>query len=228
MALGKRLKQAHADINPMTLYPLEEALRLLQATPKPRFDETVELALNLGVDPRQAEQNVRGVISLPHGTGRAVRVAVFARGAKAEEAKAAGADIVGAEDLAEAIESGTINFDRAVATPDMMPLVGKLGRVLGPRGLMPNPRLGTVTMDIAVAVAAAKGGQIEYRVDKSGIVHSIVGKRSFEEKNLAENVRAMVEVIRRAKPPGTKGLYLQRVALSSTMGPGIRVEPSSI
>ena len=193
-----------------------------------KFDETVEIAMNLGVDPKHADQMVRGVVNLPNGTGRTLRVAVFARGAKADEAKAAGADVVGAEDLVTAVQGGTIDFDRCIATPDMMPLVGRLGKVLGPRGLMPNPKVGTVTMDVAAAVQASKGGAVEFRVEKAGIVQGSVGKASFGEEKLAENIAAFVEAVVKAKPTGAKGTYLQRIALSSTMGPGVKVDPASI
>ena len=223
---GKRMRAAYEAAERGKLYGPGEAVAALLAAPPAKFDETVELALNLGVDPRQADQNVRGMVTLPHGTGRKVRVAVFAKGAKAEEAKAAGADIVGAEDLGERVSAGKIEFDRAVATPDMMPLVGKLGRVLGPRGLMPNPKLGTVTMDVTAAVKAAKGGQVEYRVDKSGIIHAVVGKRSFSAEQLQENIRALMEAVQKAKPASSKGTYLKRAALSSTMGPGIALDPA--
>jgi large subunit ribosomal protein L1 len=193
-----------------------------------KFDETVEIALNLGVDPKHADQMVRGVVNLPNGTGRTLRVAVFARGAKADEAKAAGADVVGAEDLVTTVQGGTIEFDRCIATPDMMPLVGRLGKVLGPRGLMPNPKVGTVTMDVAAAVQASKGGAVEFRVEKAGIVQGSVGKASFGDEKLAENISAFVDAVVKAKPTGAKGAYLQRIALSSTMGPGVKVDPSSI
>jgi large subunit ribosomal protein L1 len=195
---------------------------------KAKFDETIEIAMNLGVDPRHADQMVRGVCNLPNGTGRTVRVAVFARGANAEAAKAAGADIVGAEDLVEEVQKGNINFDRCIASPDMMPLVGRLGKVLGPRGLMPNPKVGTVTPDVAGAVKAAKGGAVEFRVEKAGIIHAGIGKASFTEKALAENVRAFADAVIRSKPTGAKGTFLKRISLSSTMGPGLRIEPASI
>ncbi len=193
-----------------------------------KFDETVEIAMNLGVDPKHADQMVRGVVNLPNGTGRTLRVAVFARGAKADEAKAAGADVVGAEDLVTAVQGGTIDFDRCIATPDMMPLVGRLGKVLGPRGLMPNPKVGTVTMDVAAAMQASKGGAVEFRVEKAGIVQGSVGKASFGDEKLAENITAFVEAVVKSKPTGAKGTYLQRIALSSTMGPGVKVDPASI
>ena len=195
---------------------------------KSKFDETIEIAINLGVDPRHADQMVRGVVTLPNGTGRTLRVGVFARGAKAEEAKAAGADVVGAEDLVEKVQGGNIDFDRCIATPDMMPLVGRLGKVLGPRGMMPNPKIGTVTMDVATAVKGAKGGSVEFRVEKAGIVQAGVGKASFSEEKLVQNVKALADAVSKAKPAGAKGTYIQRVAVSSTMGPGVKVEPGTL
>ncbi|ABS68590.1 50S ribosomal protein L1 [Xanthobacter versatilis] len=225
---GKRIRAVNEGIDRVKLYPLDEALALLKERTTAKFDETIEVALNLGVDPRHADQMVRGVCNLPNGSGRTVRVAVFARGAKADEAKAAGADIVGAEDLLETIQGGTIEFDRCIATPDLMPLVGRLGKVLGPRGLMPNPKVGTVTMDVKGAVAAAKGGAVEFRVEKAGIIHGGIGKASFPADKLAENIRAFVDAVVKAKPAGAKGTYLQRVAVSSTMGPGIKVEPATV
>ncbi len=225
---GKRLKALESTIDQNRLYPLDEAVRTVKSSAKAKFDETIEVALCLGVDPRHADQMVRGTVNLPHGTGRTVRVAVFARGAKAEEAQAAGADIVGAEDLAEQIQGGQINFDRCIATPDMMPLVGRLGRVLGPRGLMPNPKLGTVTPNVKEAVEAAKGGQVQFRVEKAGLIHAGVGKASFDETSLFENIKALVDAINRAKPSGAKGTYLKRAHLSSTMGPGIKLEVASL
>lgn len=225
---GKRLRAAEAKVDRTKAYALAEAIALVKQNASVKFDETVEVALNLGVDPRHADQMVRGTVDLPHGTGKAVRVAVFARGDKAEEAKAAGADVVGAEDLAEAIQGGEINFDRCVATPDMMPVVGRLGRILGPRGLMPNPRLGTVTPNVGQAVAAAKAGQVQFRVEKAGIVHGGVGKASFDEALLADNIKAFVDAVNRAKPTGAKGTYMKRVAISSTMGPGVHVEVASV
>jgi large subunit ribosomal protein L1 len=209
-------------------YELGEAVKLIKERATAKFDETVEVAVNLGVDPRHADQMVRGVCMLPHGSGRTVRVAVFAKGDKAEEAKNAGADIVGAEDLVEAVQKGEINFDRAIAAPDMMPLVGRLGKILGPRGLMPNPKVGTVTQDVAGAVTAAKGGAIEFKVEKAGIVHAGVGKVSFAEDKIADNVKALVDAVIKAKPTGSKGTYLKQVALSSTMGPGLKVELASV
>jgi large subunit ribosomal protein L1 len=226
--IGKRLKKSYEGLTPDQAYVLEEAVKLLKAAPHPKFDETVELAMNLNIDPRKAEQAVRGVISLPHGTGKAMRVAVFARGDKATAAKTAGADIVGAEDLAEQIQAGQIEFDRCIATPDMMAIVGRLGKVLGPRGLMPNPKLGTVTADVVEAVKAAKGGQVQYRAEKAGIVHAGIGKVSFSEAALIENVRALVTVINRGKPSGIKGSYIKKASLSSTMGPGIKLDLSAL
>jgi large subunit ribosomal protein L1 len=210
------------------IHALPEAIKLVKANAKAKFDESIEIAVNLGVDPRHADQNVRGVVALPSGTGRDVRVAVIAKDAKAEEAKAAGAEIVGAEDLVERIQGGFMEFDRVIATPDMMALVGRLGKVLGPRGLMPNPRVGTVTPNVGQAVKDAKGGSIEFRVEKAGIVHAGIGKASFTEDALAANVRALVDALNRAKPSGAKGTYVQRISLSSTMGPGFKVEPASI
>jgi large subunit ribosomal protein L1 len=225
---GKRIVKAREGIERTRLYPVGDAIKLVRERASAKFDETVEIALNLGVDPKHADQMVRGVVNLPNGTGRTLRVAVFARGAKADEAKAAGADVVGAEELVATVQGGTIDFDRCIATPDMMPLVGRLGKVLGPRGLMPNPKVGTVTMDVAAAVAASKGGAVEFRVEKAGIVQGSVGKASFGEEKLAENIAAFVDAVVKAKPAGAKGTYLQRVALSSTMGPGVKVEPGSI
>jgi large subunit ribosomal protein L1 len=221
--LGKRTTKAREGVDREKLYPLAEAVKMVKERAKAKFDETVEIAMNLGVDPRHADQQVRGVVNLPNGTGRTQRVAVFARGAKADEAKAAGADVVGAEDLVEKVQSGAIDFDRVVATPDLMPLVGRLGKVLGPRGLMPNPKVGTVTMDIKAAVAASKGGAVEFRAEKAGIVQGSVGKASFGDEKLAENVRAFVDAVNRAKPQGAKGHYLLRAAVSSTMGPAVRL-----
>ena len=225
---GKRIAKAREGIERTKLYPVDEAIKLVRERASAKFDETVEIALNLGVDPKHADQMVRGVVNLPNGTGRTLRVAVFARGAKADEAKAAGADVVGAEELVTAVQGGTIDFDRCIATPDMMPLVGRLGKVLGPRGLMPNPKVGTVTMDVAAAVEASKGGAVEFRVEKAGIVQGTVGKASFGEDKLAENIAAFVDAVVKAKPAGAKGTYIQRVALSSTMGPGVKVDPGTI
>ncbi|MBP7241524.1 50S ribosomal protein L1 [Amaricoccus sp.] len=224
---GKRIRKAAEAFEGKENLAVAEAVKLVKANATAKFDETVEVSVNLGVDPRHADQMVRGVVSLPNGTGKTVRVAVFARGAKADEAKAAGADIVGAEDLMETIQGGTIEFDRCVATPDMMPIVGRLGKILGPRNLMPNPKVGTVTMDVAQAVKNAKGGEVQFRVEKAGIVHGGVGKASFDEGKLVENVRAFVQAVNRAKPTGAKGTYLKKISLSSTMGPGVSVDVSS-
>ena len=226
--IGKRIRAAREGLDRVKLYGLEEAVELLKARASAKFDETVEIAMNLGVDPRHADQMVRGVANLPNGTGRNVRVAVFARGDKADEARAAGADIVGAEDLVEQIQGGTIDFDRAIATPDMMALVGRLGKILGPRGLMPNPRVGTVTPDVTAAVKASKGGAVEFRVEKAGIVHAGVGKVSFGADAIAENIRAFADAVNKAKPSGAKGNYVKRIALTSTMGPGVKVDPSTL
>jgi large subunit ribosomal protein L1 len=225
---GKRIRQISEGIDRDQLYPLAEAVKMVKERAVAKFDETVEVAMNLGVDPRHADQMVRGVVNLPNGTGRTVRVAVFARGDKAEQAKAAGADIVGAEDLVESVQKGDINFDRCIATPDMMALVGRLGKVLGPRGLMPNPKVGTVTNDVAQAVKDAKGGSVEFRVEKAGIVHAGIGKASFSEDALLENIRAFADAVSRAKPSGAKGTYLRRIAVASTQGPGVRVDPGSL
>ena len=224
---GKRTVKAREGVDRTKLYPLPEAVKMVKARATAKFDETIEVAMNLGVDPRHADQMVRGVCNLPNGSGRTVRVAVFARGAKADEARAAGADIVGAEDLVETVNSGTIEFDRCIATPDLMGLVGRLGKVLGPRGLMPNPRVGTVTMDVANAVKGVKGGAVEFRVEKAGIIHAGVGKASFSEEKLVENIRAFTDAVQKAKPAGAKGTFVQRIAVCSTMGPGVKVEPSS-
>ncbi|MEO4040744.1 50S ribosomal protein L1 [Hoeflea sp. CAU 1731] len=226
--LAKRTKSVREGIDNTRLYDLTEAVSMVKERATAKFDETIDVAMNLGVDPRHADQMVRGVVSLPHGTGRSVRVAVFARDAKAEEAKEAGADIVGAEDLVEAVQGGQIDFDRCIATPDMMPLVGRLGKVLGPRGLMPNPKVGTVTMDVKAAVGASKGGAVEFRVEKAGIIHAGVGKASFDAKAIEENIRAFADAVIKAKPTGAKGSYLKRIALSSTMGSGVKVDPSTI
>jgi large subunit ribosomal protein L1 len=225
---GKRIRKAREGINPEKAYTLEEAVKLIKERATAKFDETVEIAMNLGVDPKHADQMVRGVVNLPNGTGRTLRVAVFARGAKADEARAAGADVVGAEDLVEKVSAGQIDFDRCIATPDLMPLVGRLGKVLGPRGLMPNPKVGTVTMDVANAVKGAKGGAVEFKVESAGIVHAGVGKASFPAEKLIENIRAFADAVAKAKPPGAKGQYINRIAISSTMGPGVKVEPSSV
>ncbi|RFB80884.1 50S ribosomal protein L1 [Methylovirgula sp. 4M-Z18] len=226
--VGKRISKAREGIERTKLYAVNDAVKLVKERASAKFDETVEIAMNLGVDPKHADQMVRGVVNLPNGTGRTLRVAVFARGAKADEAKAAGADIVGAEDLVATVQAGTIEFDRCIATPDMMGLVGRLGKVLGPRGLMPNPRVGTVTMDVAAAVKASKGGAVEFRVEKAGIIQGTVGKSSFGEDKLVENIKAFVDAVAKAKPAGAKGTYIQRVAISSTMGPGVKVDVASV
>ena len=228
MATGKRLKKSREGIDRNKLYPIAEAIGMVKERATSKFDETIEIAMNLGVDPRHADQMVRGVVTLPNGTGRTLRVGVFARGAKAEEAKAAGADVVGAEDLVEIVQGGTIAFDRCIATPDMMPLVGRLGKVLGPRGMMPNPKIGTVTMDVAGAVKGAKGGAVEFRVEKAGIVQAGIGKASFSAEKMVENVTALADAVAKAKPAGAKGTYVQRIAVSSTMGPGVKVEPGTV
>ena len=226
--ISKRIAKAQDGLDRDKLYELGEAIKMLKDRSSVKFDETIEVAMNLGVDPRHADQMVRGVVNLPNGTGRSVRVAVFAKGDKADEAKAAGADIVGAEDLVETVQKGEINFDRCIATPDMMPLVGRLGKVLGPRGMMPNPKVGTVTMDITNAVKGAKGGSVEFRVEKAGIVHAGIGKASFSAEKLVENIKALVDAVAKAKPAGSKGTYIQRVAVSSSQGPGVKVEPASV
>jgi large subunit ribosomal protein L1 len=226
--IAKRVSKTREGIDPNKAYALGEALKLLKDRSSVKFDETIEVAMNLGVDPRHADQMVRGVVNLPNGTGRSVRVAVFARGDKAEEAKAAGADIVGAEDLVEIVQKGTIDFDRCVATPDMMPLVGRLGKVLGPRGMMPNPKVGTVTTDVAAAVKASKGGAVEFRVEKAGIVQAGVGKVSFDVKALEENVRAFTDAVNRAKPAGAKGNYVKKVSITSTMGPCLKLDVATL
>ena len=225
--LGKRSTAARAAFDGKTLMAVEDAVKLIKGAASAKFDETLEIAMNLGVDPRHADQMVRGVVQLPNGTGKTVRVAVFARGAKADEAKAAGADIVGAEDLMESIQKGVIDFDRCIATPDMMPLVGRLGKILGPRNLMPNPKVGTVTMDVKTAVTAAKGGEVQFKVEKAGVIHAGIGKVSFSEDMLAQNIRAFVDAVTRAKPSGAKGSYLKKVSLASTMGPGVSVDLTS-
>ena len=225
---GKRTKAAREGIDRDKLYTLSEAVGFIKERATAKFDETIEVAMNLGVDPRHADQMVRGVVNLPNGTGRQVRVAVFAKDAKADEAKAAGADIVGAEDLMEAINKGEINFDRCIATPDMMPLVGRLGKILGPRNLMPNPKTGTVTPDVTAAVNAAKGGAVDFRVEKAGIIHAGVGKASFDGAKLEENIRAFAEAVQKAKPSGAKGTFVKRIAISSTMGPGVKIDPATV
>jgi large subunit ribosomal protein L1 len=228
MANGKRMKKAYDGIEPTQVYDAAAAVKLIKSRASAKFDETIELAMNLNIDPRKADQNLRGTVLLPHGTGKSLRVAVFAKGDRAKEAEAAGADIVGAEDLAEKIQAGQIDFDRCIAAPDMMAIVGRLGKVLGPRGLMPNPKLGTVTPNVGEAVKAAKGGQVEFRAEKAGIVHAGVGKASFSETALVENLKAFVGAISRAKPTGVKGTYIKKVSLSSTMGPGVKLELSSL
>lgn len=226
--IGKRLTDAKKTVNREAFYKLEDAVALVKSNAKAKFDESIEVAMNLGIDPRHADQMVRGVVNLPHGTGKTVRVAVFAKAAKAEEALAAGADIVGADDLAEKIQAGQMDFDRCIATPDMMGVVGKLGKILGPRGLMPNPKLGTVTPDVAKAVREAKAGSVEFRAEKAGIVHAGVGKVSFDDEKLVQNIRAFVDAISRAKPSGAKGTYILKVSLSSTMGPGLKLDVATI
>lgn len=228
MAHNKRINAAREGIDPAKRYSIAEAIKLVKERAKAKFDETIEISMNLGIDPKHADQMVRGVVNLPNGTGRTVRVGVFARGPKAEEAIAAGADVVGAEDLVEKVQNGQIDFDRCIATPDMMPLVGRLGKVLGPRGMMPNPKVGTVSMDVTGAVKAAKGGAVEFRAEKAGIVQAGVGKASFPEEKLVENIKAFADAVQKAKPAGAKGQYINRVAVSSTMGPGVKVEPSSL
>ncbi len=225
---GKRYSQAREGIDVNAVYALEDAVKMIKERAVAKFDESIEIAMNLGVDPRHSDQNVRNVVVLPNGTGRSVRVAVFAKGDKAEEAQGAGADLVGADDLAEKVTAGQIEFDRCIATPDMMPVVGKLGKILGPRGLMPNPKLGTVTNDVAEAVQAAKGGQVQFRAEKAGIVHAGVGKASFSNEALLENVRAFVNAVTRVKPNGSKGTYIKKVSLSSTMGPSVKVDVASL
>jgi large subunit ribosomal protein L1 len=226
--LGKRMRALRSGINREQFYGVDQAVKLVRERAKAKFDETIELAMNLGVDPKHADQMVRGVCNLPHGSGRSQRVAVFARGAKAEEAKAAGADVVGAEDLVEQVSKGTINFDRCIATPDMMGLVGRLGKILGPRGLMPNPRVGTVTMDVTSAVKGAKGGAVEFRVEKAGIVQAGVGKASFADDRLVENIKAFVDAVVKAKPAGAKGNYVRKVSLSSSQGVGVKIDVASV
>jgi large subunit ribosomal protein L1 len=225
--IAKRVAKAQEAFVGKTLISVEAAVALIKSAASAKFDETLEIAMNLGVDPRHADQMVRGVVQLPNGTGKTVRVAVFARGVKADEAKAAGADIVGAEDLLEIIQGGKIEFDRCIATPDMMPLVGRLGKILGPRNLMPNPKVGTVTMDVKTAVAAAKGGEVQFKVEKAGVIHAGIGKVSFTDEMLSQNVRAFVDAVTRAKPAGAKGSYLRKVSLASTMGPGVSVDLTS-
>ena len=228
MTISKRFKKASEGVDTNKAYNVEEAVKLIKSRATAKFDETIELAINLGVDPRHADQMVRGVVALPNGTGRSLRVAVFAKGAKAEEAKKAGADIVGAEDLFETVNKGEVNFDRCIATPDMMGLVGRLGKVLGPRGMMPNPKVGTVTMDVTQAIKDAKGGAVEYRVEKAGVVQAGVGKASFTEDAIVQNVKAFVDSVAKAKPSGAKGVYMKKVSISSTMGPGVKIALSSV
>jgi large subunit ribosomal protein L1 len=225
---GKRTQKTREGVDRMKLYPIDEAIKMVKERATAKFDETIEVAMNLGVDPRHSDQMVRGVVNLPNGSGRSVRVGVFARGAKADEARAAGADVVGAEDLVEKVQGGNIDFDRCIATPDLMPLVGRLGKVLGPRGMMPNPKVGTVTMDVATAVRGAKGGSVEFRVEKAGIVQAGIGKASFSADKLVQNIKAFADAVQKSKPPGAKGTYIERVAVSSTMGPGVKVEPSTL
>ncbi len=226
--IAKRMQKVNEGVDRNKLYPLGDAVSMIKERAVAKFDETIEVSMNLGVDPRHADQMVRGVVNLPNGTGRTVRVAVFARGDKADEARAAGADIVGAEELVDIVQSGTIEFDRCIATPDMMPLVGRLGKVLGPRGMMPNPKVGTVTMDVTGAVNASKGGAVEFRVEKAGIVHAGIGKASFGSQQIEENIRAFADAVIKAKPSGAKGNYVKRVAISSTMGPGLKIDPSTL
>ena len=226
--IGKRTEKIREGIDRDKAYPLAEAVKLVKERAKSKFDETIEIAMNLGVDPKHADQMVRGMVNLPNGTGRTLRVGVFARGAKADEAKAAGADVVGAEDLVEKVNGGTIDFDRCIATPDLMPLVGRLGKVLGPRGMMPNPKVGTVTMDVATAVRGAKGGSVEFRVEKAGIIQAGVGKASFSADKLVANIKAFADAVQKAKPAGAKGTFINRIAISSTMGPGVKLDPGSV
>jgi large subunit ribosomal protein L1 len=225
---GKRTQKTREGVDRMKLYSIDEAIKMVKERATAKFDETIEVAMNLGVDPRHSDQMVRGVVNLPNGSGRTVRVGVFARGAKADEARAAGADVVGAEDLVEKVQGGTIDFDRCIATPDLMPLVGRLGKVLGPRGMMPNPKVGTVTMDVTTAVLGAKGGSVEFRVEKAGIVQAGIGKASFSADKLVQNIKAFADAVQKSKPSGAKGTFIERVAVSSTMGPGVKVEPSSL
>lgn len=228
MATGKRIRAAYEGVDRDGQVTLDSAVKMVKERATAKFDETIEISMNLGIDPRHADQNVRGAVNLPNGTGKTIRVAVFAKDAKADEARAAGADIVGAEDLMEAIQGGASDFERVIATPDMMPLVGRLGKVLGPRGLMPNPKLGTVTADVAGAIEAAKGGQVQFRAEKAGIIHAGIGKASFSEANILENAKAFIEAIQKAKPSGAKGTYVKKIAISSTMGPGVKIDPASL
>ena len=228
MATGKRIRAAYEGVDRDGQVTLDSAVKMVKERATAKFDETIEISMNLGIDPRHADQNVRGTVNLPNGTGKTIRVAVFAKDAKADEARAAGADIVEAEDLMEAIQGGATNFERVIATPDMMPLVGRLGKVLGPRGLMPNPKLGTVTADVVAAIEAAKGGQVQFRAEKAGIIHAGIGKASFSEANILENAKAFIEAIQKAKPSGAKGTYVKKIAISSTMGPGVKIDPASL
>ena len=228
MAAGKRIRAAYEGVDRDGLVSLDDAVKMVKERATAKFDETIEISMNLGIDPRHADQNVRGAVNLPNGTGKTIRVAVFAKDAKADEARAAGADLVGAEDLMESIQGGATDFERVIATPDMMPLVGRLGKVLGPRGLMPNPKLGTVTADVAGAIEAAKGGQVQFRAEKAGIIHAGIGKASFSEANILENAKAFIEAIQKAKPSGAKGTYVKKIAISSTMGPGVKIDPASL
>ncbi len=228
MATGKRIRAAYEGVDRDGVVSLDDAVKMVKERATAKFDETIEISMNLGIDPRHADQNVRGAVNLPNGTGKTIRVAVFAKDAKADEARAAGADLVGAEDLMEAIQGGASDFERVIATPDMMPLVGRLGKVLGPRGLMPNPKLGTVTADVAGAIEAAKGGQVQFRAEKAGIIHAGIGKASFSEANILENAKAFIDAIQKAKPSGAKGTYVKKIAISSTMGPGVKIDVASV
>ncbi len=228
MATGKRIRTAYEGVDRDGVVSLGDAVKMVKERATAKFDETIEISMNLGIDPRHADQNVRGAVNLPNGTGKTIRVAVFAKDAKADEARAAGADLVGAEDLMEAIQGGATDFERVIATPDMMPLVGRLGKVLGPRGLMPNPKLGTVTADVAGAIEAAKGGQVQFRAEKAGIIHAGIGKASFSEANILENAKAFIDAIQKAKPSGAKGTYVKKIAISSTMGPGVKIDVASV
>ena len=228
MAAGKRIRAAYEGVDRDGLVSLDDAVKMVKERATAKFDETIEISMNLGIDPRHADQNVRGAVNLPNGTGKTIRVAVFAKDAKADEDRAAGADLVGAEDLMESIQGGATDFERVIATPDMMPLVGRLGKVLGPRGLMPNPKLGTVTADVAGAIEAAKGGQVQFRAEKAGIIHAGIGKASFSEANILENAKAFIDAIQKAKPSGAKGTYVKKIAISSTMGPGLKIDVASV
>jgi len=228
MAAGKRIRAAYEGVDRDGLVSLDDAVKMVKERATAKFDETIEISMNLGIDPRHADQNVRGAVNLPNGTGKTIRVAVFAKDAKADEARAAGSDLVGAEDLMESIQGGATDFERVIATPDMMPLVGRLGKVLGPRGLMPNPKLGTVTADVAGAIEAAKGGQVQFRAEKTGIIHAGIGKASFSEASILENAKAFIDAIQKAKPSGAKGTYVKKIAISSTMGPGLKIDVASV